>query len=280
MRGFGRVARTIKAFLEQHGYYVHLGAWVDVIKDGKLVHDLQIGTWFAYRHPKRGAKASLYLFTEGPIPRYAKEWLKEYEYLLAPSRFVAQQLEALDLPYILMPVGIDVSEFVPLGMPKFIDVMSVGIWESSWDYRKFMNKVCEIAFPFTCYVHTRSTTPANWMSYLYNMAKVYLSLSGAEGFNIPVLEANACGVPVVYNDAPATNEHAYGIGIKPKEVKEVEDRGYLLLIHVPDFEKIREVLHKLLNDEKTLEQLGREARQHALKYDYRETYKPLLEILR
>lgn len=101
----------------------------------------------------QNTKASLYLFTEGPKPRYAKEWLKEYEYLLAPSRFVAQQLEALDLPYILMPVGIDVSEFVPLGMPKFID-------------------------------------------------------------------------------------------------------------------------------EKTLEQLGREARQHTLKYDYRETYKPLLEILR
>ena len=38
--------------------------------------------------------------------------------------------------------------------------------------------------------------------------------------------------------------------------------------------------YQLLNDEKTLEQLGREARQHALKYDCRETYKPLLEILR
>lgn len=81
------------------------------------------------------------------------------------------------------------------------------------------------------------------------------------------------GIKFIYGDL--TDYHSI-----IKAVEEVEDRGYLLLIHVPDFEKIREVLHKLLNDEKTLEQLGREARQHALKYDYRETYKPLLEILR
>lgn len=40
----------------------------------------------------------------------------------------------------------------------------------------------------------------------YNLADVYLCASWAEGFGIPVVEAQACGVPVIGTDASATTE--------------------------------------------------------------------------
>ena len=38
------------------------------------------------------------------------------------------------------------------------------------------------------------------MANLYNMFDVFTSLSGGEGFGIPLIEAQACGVPVVYTN--------------------------------------------------------------------------------
>jgi len=279
VRGYGVVVRTIKRFLEMHGYNIHLGAWVDVKIRGRLVLDLQVGHWAFHRHPKRGVPAALYVFAEGPIDPKAKSWLKEYDYLIAPSRFVAQELQKLDLDNVLMPVGIDTEFFKPLNTHKFIDVLSVGIWDSDWDDRKFMDKVCEVAFPNTCYAHTKPTLPRDWMPWLYSSAKVYLSLAGCEGFNIPVVEANACGVPVVYNEACATAENAYGVPVKPKGVKVVVKRGIPFYIYEPDLERIKAEVNRLLKDDVLRNDLGREARVHARAYDFRRTFKRLLEIL-
>ena len=278
-RGFGMVAHNIKKFLEMHGYNVHIGAWVDIKIGDRLVFDFQIGVWHAFRPPRRGVPCALYVVSEGRIPRGARRWLSGYDYLFAQSKWVKQLLEEIDLDSIYMPVGIDTDLFRPKPMDKWIDVLSIGIWESSWDNRKFMNKVHEVAFPYNCYIHTRPTLKIEQLPDLYNQAKVYVSLSGCEGYNIPVVEANACGLPVVYNDAPATNEHTYGIPVKPKRVYEVVDRGYPMLIHEPDIPRIREEVHKLLKDHKRRLVMGLRAREYALQYDYRRTFKPLLEVL-
>lgn len=45
-----------------------------------------------------------------------------------------------------------------------------------------------------------------FMAGWYNLADVYLCASWAEGFGIPVVEAQACGVPVIGTDASATTE--------------------------------------------------------------------------
>lgn len=48
---------------------------------------------------------------------------------------------------------------------------------------------------------------------LYSRSKFYLHTSSIEGFGVPVLEAMAAGVPVIYTDCPAHNEFAVGIPI-------------------------------------------------------------------
>jgi len=282
-RGFATLCRYVKRFLEMHGYVVHWGAWLDVCVrrpwGAQLVLDLQIGHWAFFRPPRRGARTLLWVTTEGPIKPEAKQWLRGYDYVFAQSRFVKEMLEQIDVHAEIMYPGIDTELFRPMSMRKWIDVLSIGIWESSWDNRKFMHLVQQVAFPYTCYAHTRSTLPYEELPRLYNSARVYLSLSGAEGVNIPVIEANACGLPVVYNDAPATNEFAFGIPVKPKKVYVIEDRGIPYLIHEPDVQAIKQELHRLLRNPKRIEELGKQAREHALKYDFRKTLKPLLEIL-
>ena len=279
MRGYGVVSRYLKRFLEMHGYNVHLGAWVDVKIGSRLVLDLQVGHWYFHRPPKRGAPSALYVFTEGRIDRRAREWLLGYDYIFAPTKFVAEELEKIDVPYIMMWLGIDTELFKPLPIAKFIDVLSIGIWESTWDDRKFMNRVTDVAFPYTHYVHTRPTLPYDMLPELYNASRLYVSLSACEGGNIPVLEANACGIPAVFNKACGTKDLAFGVGVEPIGFEEKVDRGVPFYIYKPNIPKIREVVHMLLRDEKKLEILGARAREHALRFDFRKTFKPLLEVL-
>jgi len=282
-RGFAVVARYVKKFLEMHGYNIHLGAWVDIriMRFGSpvLVFDFQIGTWLQHRPPKRGVPCALYVVAEGRIPREARNWLSQYDYLFCPSRWVREKLQEIDLDCIYMPHGIDTELFKPLPLPKTLDVLSIGIHSSPWDFRKYMDKVPEVCRGLKYYAHTQPTLPYEGLPVLYNITKTYLSLSASESFNIPVLEANACGVPVIYNDAPATNEHAYGVGIPPRRIYEVCVEGYYITIHEPNIPRIRDVLLELLRKPKTIEEMGKKAREHALRYDYRKTYRPLLEIL-
>ena len=279
VRGYGIVSKMVARFLSENGYDVHLGAWVDIKLRGRLVFDFQVGHWLFHRPPRRGVPSALYLFTEGRIDPKARDWLRGYDYIFCPSRWVRDRLQEIGLDCILMPVGIDTNLFRPLNTTKYIDVLSIGIWESSWDNRKFMDRVCQVAFPHTCYAHTKPTLPYDQLPLLYNSAKLYVSLSGCEGFNIPVVEANACGLIVVYNDACATSENAYGIPVKPRRVYEVRDRGVPFLIHEPDIEAIRREVHRLLKNSVRLEAFSKEARINALRYDYRRTYIPLLEVL-
>jgi len=275
-RGFGAVVKYLSKFLSEKGIEHRVGAWIEVPPD-KAIY---VGHW-AFQKPSKYFRRKIgYLFTEGTVKKEGLEWLRRFDYIIAPSNWVKKKLEEVDLHVdAVIPVGIDTQMFRPFPMPKFIDVLSIGIWESRFDDRKFMKKVVEVAFPFTCHVHTRNTVPYAELPKLYNMSRVYLSLTGAEGFNIPVLEAMACGLPVVYNDAPATNEIAVGIAVKPVKVYETE--GLVsFTIHEPNFAKIREELHKLLRDEKRIEELGKKAREKAVQLDYRKTFTKLLEFIR
>jgi glycosyltransferase involved in cell wall biosynthesis len=61
--------------------------------------------------------------------------------------------------------------------------------------------------------------PAEMMALLYNAADVYLGASMSEGFGIPLIEAQACGLPVVTTDFSAMPELVrWGHAVKPADM--------------------------------------------------------------
>ncbi len=66
---------------------------------------------------------------------------------------------------------------------------------------------------------------------LYSLASVYAYPSHGEGFGIPILEAFACGCPVLTSDSPATTEVAAGaaLTVDPSDPEALADRLNILL---------------------------------------------------
>lgn len=60
--------------------------------------------------------------------------------------------------------------------------------------------------------------PATYVAAVYNAADVHLGASMAEGFGLPIAEANACGIPAVVTDFASMPEVLrYGIPVRPKD---------------------------------------------------------------
>lgn len=270
----------VKKFLEENGYRVYGGGDIFEVYEGSILKArFEVGHWLFKKPAPRSFKQIGYIVTEGAVSPEARSWLKNYTYIVVPSEFVKEKLEEVGIDSIVVPLGIDIGAFRPMGLPKLFDVLSVGIWESGFDDRKFMRKVPEICFPLSYHVHARSCARYEDLPFLYNYARVYLSPNGVEAFNIPVLEAMACGLPIVYNDAPATNEYAIGIAVKPVRVYETGGKPSYT-IHEPDVKGLREAVRKVISDPKLAERLGREARRKAEQHDYRKVFRPILELLK
>jgi glycosyltransferase involved in cell wall biosynthesis len=61
--------------------------------------------------------------------------------------------------------------------------------------------------------------PAEWMALLYNAVDVLLAASMTEGFGIPLIEAQACGTPVVTTDFASMTELVYfGWATRPADL--------------------------------------------------------------
>lgn len=61
--------------------------------------------------------------------------------------------------------------------------------------------------------------PAQYLACVYNAADVYLGAAMTEGFGIPIIEAQACGLPVVVTDYAAMPELVrWGIKVPPADL--------------------------------------------------------------
>jgi glycosyltransferase involved in cell wall biosynthesis len=128
----------------------------------------------------------------------------------------------------------------------------------------------------------RSGLPDHLMAGLYSSFDVLLCASRGEGFGIPVIEAQACGVPVIVTDWTAQPE-LVGAGWKVDYRREWdEDQGSWWAMPLP--EHIMGALEDAYNaDPQRKGELAKGARAKALEYDtglvYRKFWRPALRQL-
>jgi glycosyltransferase involved in cell wall biosynthesis len=118
--------------------------------------------------------------------------------------------------------------------------------------------------------------PIEFMRTLYSSMDVFLLTSMGEGFGIPILEAQACGVPVIVGDWTAMSELCFSghkVDVKDSFPFYTPQGSYMFL---PKVEAIERKLHL----EKAHPSSREKARQGALEYDmdlvYEKYWKPVL----
>jgi len=121
--------------------------------------------------------------------------------------------------------------------------------------------------------------PPSFLNNLYNAADVLLSPSYGEGFGLPIVEAQACGCPVIVNDCTSMPELCFA-GWKTGNQPWYTPLGSWQF--VPEIGDIEDALHEAykLRD---YDKLRRDARQGAEAYDAdlvtEQYWKPVLEEL-
>ncbi len=112
--------------------------------------------------------------------------------------------------------------------------------------------------------------PAHRMAQIYSCLDVLVNPAHGEGFGIPVLEAQACGIPCVVTDFSAMSE-VCGAGWKVKgRPYWTGQRSWQSVPDVGELAKALHECHELLGAPRA--DLSRRAREHALNYDARKVY--------
>jgi glycosyltransferase involved in cell wall biosynthesis len=126
--------------------------------------------------------------------------------------------------------------------------------------------------PYFCFVGA----PVDFMRDLYNSMDVFMLVSMGEGFGIPILEAQACGVPVIVGDWTAMSELCFSghkIDVSDATPFYTPQAAYMYLPKVEAIERKMslEYMHPSNRDK---------ARKCALEYDvdlvYEKFWKPTL----
>jgi len=109
----------------------------------------------------------------------------------------------------------------------------------------------------------------------YRTLDVFLNLARGEGFGIPIVEAQACGVPVIATDFSSMTELVkdHGWLIPPRDVDLTPLYSYQALA---DVEKACDAINDAYNHPEKTEKFGREARKFTVEnYDYDEKILPM-----
>lgn len=98
---------------------------------------------------------------------------------------------------------------------------------------------------------------------LYNTASVFVHLEPFDGFNLPTLEAMACGCPVVLNDIDATFE-VFG--------------DAAILSNPFDIDELAEATYNILTNEKLRQAMIKKGFEKAEKFSWEKTIKETLKV--
>ena len=91
--------------------------------------------------------------------------------------------------------------------------------------------------------------PAEYLRWVYNAADVLLASTMSEGFGLPIIEAQACGVPVVVTDFSAMPELVrWGFKVPPKDLFWTQLNSWQAWPDVDGIQEALESLHQLWLD--------------------------------
>jgi glycosyltransferase involved in cell wall biosynthesis len=100
---------------------------------------------------------------------------------------------------------------------------------------------------------------------IYNAADLYVLPSSYEGFSLPILEAMACGIPVLTTNRAALAEIA---------------SGYALLVDDLTVEALSDAMARALNDPQLRQHLRARGLERARSFRWEDTARRTLELLR
>jgi len=126
--------------------------------------------------------------------------------------------------------------------------------------------------------------PEEYLVDVYNSADVLLQPSYGEGFGIPIIEAQACGCPVLVNDCTSMTELVFsGKAITPLQQFFTPLGGWVSIPDIHGFVAGLEWAYDMANGEQAQEWVRERARQGALAYDWdkvvEEYWRPFLEMV-
>ncbi len=123
------------------------------------------------------------------------------------------------------------------------------------------------------------------MAQLYNAMDILVLPSAGEGFGLPILEANACGVPAIATNYTAMPEITYGWLLEPVgRVICPDDHSYQAIVSDQDLADDIYELHAIWEKRPDAwKEMQTEAREHALNWDVdkvvMESWVPALALL-
>lgn len=137
----------------------------------------------------------------------------------------------------------------------------------------------DVYFPSELFIHA-GAYDTEWMSYIYSAMDVLISPSLGEGFGLPVIEAQACGTPVIASDATAQAELCgAGWKIPTQPHYDAFAQADWAMPLLSECERLLEEAYEARGDE----QLRAQARDFALQYDTARVYdaywRPILKTL-
>jgi glycosyltransferase involved in cell wall biosynthesis len=119
------------------------------------------------------------------------------------------------------------------------------------------------------------------LAQIYNLMDVYVQTSICEGWGVPIVEAKACGIPGLYQNYSAMEDHVQNGGGMPIKVERMYTESETMSKRsLPDIEDLAAKLKTLIKDKARLKKLSEEARAVAVeKHDWTITTKKLESII-
>lgn len=202
--------------------------------------------------------------------RYRQTGINAYHALavkcpnLANSRWTADTVSAeIGISVAdVVPGGVDPRQFAPRPVVPDLDVVCYG----SNRNRKCTPVVVEATRGMRLGKLVEMSKSQSDLSWQFSRGKLFASASAQEGFNLPCLEAMACGVPVVMTDDGGSRDY-------------VENERNAIVVQAGDGEGLRTGIERVLRDDRLRGQLIEGGLATSARFDWNQVTSRFARVL-